>query len=45
MTAKTIAYLSVSTGDQDGQTNKCDILQLSNTTGIGPVVASFWLLV
>lgn len=37
MAAKTIAYLRVSTTDQDLQKNRYDILQLANALGIGPV--------
>jgi DNA invertase Pin-like site-specific DNA recombinase len=37
MTAKTIAYLRVSTNDQDLEKNKFDILTLANNLGIGPV--------
>ena len=34
---RTIAYLRVSTGEQDLQKNKFDILQLANDKGLGPV--------
>lgn len=37
MTAKTIAYLRVSTNDQDVDNQKFDILKLANDLGIGPV--------
>ncbi|WP_238626082.1 recombinase family protein [Aggregatilinea lenta] len=34
---QTIAYLRVSTADQDVEKNKFDILQLANTKGLGQV--------
>lgn len=37
MTAKTVAYLRVSTNDQDLEKNKYEVLQLANQLGIGPV--------
>lgn len=35
---KTLAYLRVSTTDQDTEKNKNDILRLSNDKGLGQIV-------
>jgi hypothetical protein len=41
MAARTVAYLCVSTTDQDLEKNKADILHLANEEDLGRVVISY----